>query len=258
MFTLSALGLEKASPGEIIADLLSRSRHCVAFTGAGVSTLSGIRDFRGRNGLYRTMDAQRIFDLDHFYKDPAFYYTMSRDFIYPETGFQPSVVHECLAELERKGLLKAVITQNIDLLHTRSGSRRVYEIHGSPAWHSCPDGHERLSYDEVAPLVRQGRMPRCSHCGRVLKPEITFFGEGLPPAAWDAAVREATQADLMLVLGTSLTVYPAASIPELALEHQASLVIVNESPTHLDKAARCCFTDLGKTFSQLSAVIPNL
>src|SRR5215469_1313301 len=123
-----------------IAELIkkiTKARYCTAFTGAGVSTLSGIRDFRGKNGLYNDFDAEKIFDIDYFEKDPSFYYKASASLIYDIDEKKPSIVHIVLAEMEKQGLLKALITQNIDLLHEKAGSSRVIEIHGSPKIHYC-------------------------------------------------------------------------------------------------------------------------
>ncbi|WP_461257607.1 Sir2 family NAD-dependent protein deacetylase, partial [Treponema sp. R80B11-R83G3] len=117
--------------------LIKEAKHLVALTGAGVSTLSGIRDFRGKNGLYNDMDAEKIFDISYFEKDPSFYYTMSGSFIYNLDEKEASIVHIVLGELEKRGYLKALITQNIDLLHQKGGSKNVIEIHGSPSMHYC-------------------------------------------------------------------------------------------------------------------------
>ncbi|MCE5256709.1 MAG: NAD-dependent deacetylase, partial [Spirochaetaceae bacterium] len=117
--------------------MMKASRHCVAFTGAGVSTFSGIQDFRGKHGLYRTTNAQKIFDIAVFRQDPSYYYSMTKDFIYGLDEKKPSIVHQVLAKLEKLGILQAVITQNIDLLHQKAGSRHVIEIHGTPEPHHC-------------------------------------------------------------------------------------------------------------------------
>ena len=228
--------------------LLQSSRACVAFTGAGISTLSGIPDFRGRNGLYKTIDAGRLFDLEQFFRDPSYYYSMSRDFIYNLDQKQPSIVHLVLAALEKAGRLLAVITQNIDLLQQKAGSRQVIELHGSPAIHYCPTDGTTMTYEQVVPIVRAGQMPRCSRCSAVLKPAITFFGENLPAQALAEASAIAAKADLMLVLGTSLQVYPAASIPEITLGQGGKLVIVNDMATALDQRADLCLSDLQSAF----------
>jgi len=232
--------------------LIREAQHLVALTGAGVSTLSGIRDFRGKNGLYRDMDAEKIFDIEYFKKDPSLYYGKAGSFIYNIDEKEASVVHIVLGELEQRGCLKALITQNIDLLHQKGGSNNVIEIHGSPKTHYCLRcAGVQVGFDEVAAVVRRGEMPKCPQCGRVLKPAITFFGESLPVDALEQAVSESQKADLMLVLGTSLTVYPAASMPEYTLRSGGSIVIVNDMQTPLDNRALLHFDDLGLVFEAL-------
>lgn len=232
--------------------LIASSSHCVAFTGAGVSTLSGIQDFRGKNGLYKNIDADRMFDIDIFRRDPSVYYGMAKDFIYNLGEKEPSIVHRFLAELEQCGILKALITQNIDLLHQKAGSRNVIEIHGSPSIHRCPACGSTATFAETAAIVQAGGIPRCKSCGEALKPDIVFFGESLPAQAIDDAVREARSADLMLVLGSSLVVYPAASLPMMTAEANGKIVIVNDQGTYLDSRASLRFTDLESVFTALS------
>jgi NAD-dependent deacetylase len=254
---------------------ITQARHGIALTGAGISTLSGIRDFRGKNGLYNEEGAEKIFDIDYFRMDPSFYYTAAGSFIYNIHEKEPSVVHKTLGVLEQRGILKGVITQNIDLLHQKGGSRRVIEIHGSPSVHYCPYCSDPLAiedlvaspretpfppgdfmrFEEVAALVKAGEIPRCARCGGVLKPAITFFGENLPVRALRSAEAAARKADLMLVLGTSLTVYPAAALPELTLRAGGDIVIVNNQPTPLDSRAVLHFNDLGEVFEGLSSRI---
>ncbi|GHV42079.1 NAD-dependent protein deacetylase [Spirochaetia bacterium] len=237
---------------------IKKARYCVALTGAGVSTLSGIRDFRGKNGLYNDMDAEKIFDIDYFERDPSFYYEAAGSFIYNINEKEPSVVHLVLAALEKQGLLKALITQNIDLLHQKGGSRRVIEVHGSPQVHYCLHcAGVRMDFEEAAAIVRSGDLPRCKRCNRVLKPAITFFGESLPAEALRDAGTEAQNADLMLVLGTSLTVNPAASIPAYTLRNGGELVIVNNMPTPLDSQAVQHFDDLGEVFGGLGELLED-
>lgn len=232
--------------------LLNASTHCVAFSGAGVSTLSGIRDFRGKNGLYQSTDAEKIFDIDVFRKDPSYYYSATKDFIYGLADARPSIVHQTLALLETRGILKALITQNIDLLHQKAGNRHVIEIHGSPMTHRCPACDWTTGFEEVAPKVRAGDLPRCGRCGCVVKPDITFFGEALPVDALSQARDEARKADLMLVLGSTLLVQPAASLPGLTLEAGGKIVIVNNMPTHYDRRASLRFDDLATVFEFLT------
>jgi len=225
------------------------ARFAVAFTGAGVSTLSGLRDFRGKNGLYQDFDAQKIFDLEVFAEDPSFYYQHTRDFIYGLDAKKPSVVHQVLARWEDEGWLKAVITQNVDYLHQRAGSKKVIEVHGSPAVHRCLTCGAVESFETIRDRLAAGEIvPRCS-CGGVFKPDITYFGEGLPPAAWTEAEALARKADLMLVLGTSLTVHPAAALPELCARSGGRLILVNDQPTPLDHLAWKRYPDLEAAFS---------
>ena len=235
---------------------ITRAGYCTAFTGAGVSTLSGIRDFRGKNGLYNDLDAEKIFDIGYFEKDPAFYYRASASLIYGIDEKQASVVHCVLAELERRGFLKAIITQNIDLLHEKAGSAHVIELHGSPKIHYCLRcAGVRMPFEEAAAIVKSGEFPRCPKCGRILKPAITFFGESLPMDALREAADEAQKSDLMLVLGTSLTVYPAASMPQHTLRHGGEIVIVNNMPTPMDNQAALHFDDLGEVFDSLKKLL---
>ena len=243
-----------ASENDELYRRITEAQHLVALTGAGVSTLSGIRDFRGKNGLYNDMDAEKIFDIDYFEQDPSFYYTRAGSFIYNIDEKEPSVVHTVLGTLEQRGILKAVITQNIDLLHQKGGSKNVIEVHGSPKIHYCMRcAGVRMDFEEAAKIVRSGGIPQCPHCGRVLKPAITFFGESLPAEALREAVTEAQKADLMLVLGTSLTVYPAASIPDYTLRSGGEVIIVNNMPTPLDRQAVMRFEELGPVFEGLKA-----
>jgi NAD-dependent deacetylase len=241
---------------EQLFDKIRGARHCVALTGAGVSTLSGIRDFRGKNGLYNDMDAEKIFDIGYFYEDPHFYYKAAGSFIYNVDEKEPSVVHTVLGVLEARGLLKALITQNIDLLHQKGGSKNVIEIHGSPRVHYCLRcSGVRVPFEEAAALVKAGQVPTCPKCGRVLKPAITFFGESLPADALRDATSEAQKASLMLVLGTSLTVQPAASLPGYTLSRGGEIVIVNNMPTPMDHRASLHFDDLAEVFEGLQRLL---
>lgn len=238
-----------------LAALIAGGGTVAAFTGAGVSTLSGIPDFRGPEGLYRRLDADRIFDIAGFRADPGYFYTQAREFIYGMGDKEPSLVHRVLAGLERQGRLGGVITQNIDMLHQRAGSRTVVELHGSPSWHACPDCPGRAAFAAVASLVRAGGIPRCDRCGAVLKPGITFFGELLPSGALERAAQLAGSADLLLVLGSSLVVQPAASLPWLTLRAGGRLAVVNRDPTPLDGYAAWRGHDLGAVFARLDALL---
>ncbi|GHT48930.1 NAD-dependent protein deacetylase [Spirochaetia bacterium] len=237
-------------------DMIKSAKHCVALTGAGVSTLSGIRDFRGKDGLYNEIDAEKMFDINYFESDPSYYYKTAGEFIYKVDEKAASIVHTTLATLEARDYLKAIITQNIDLLHQKGGSKNVIEVHGSPMVHYCLRCQGvRMPYKEVASIVKNGLLPKCPECGAVLKPAITFFGESLPIDALRKASGESQSADLMLVLGTSLTVHPAAGLPEYTMSHGGKIVIVNNMPTPLDRYAALHFDDLQTTFEGINSLI---
>jgi NAD-dependent deacetylase len=227
-----------------LIEQIKKSQHCTAFTGAGVSTFSGIRDFRGKNGLYNDEDADKIFDLNYFMQDPSFYYRKTKNFIYDFKGKTPGIIHKLLADLETAGLMKAVITQNIDLLHQKAGSTDVVEVHGSPMVHRCLSCDKTWSFNIIADIVQREELPLCDVCGGIIKPDITFFGESLPAGAIERAFELASGSELMLVLGSSLVVQPAASIPLKTIRNGGKIVIVNDMETPIDNYAWKTFSDL--------------
>ena len=233
-----------------------RKAKCVGcLTGAGVSTLCGIPDFRGPQGLYKQKDAERIFDIDWFDRDPSIYYNGCAELVYGLDKFQPGPVHKALKHLEDLGLLAGIATQNIDMLHQKAGSSNVYEVHGSPILHHCRQCGDEKSFDEMVVLLRpflsspvprpSSLLPRCP-CGGVYKPDITFFGESLPEEAFVSAQSLAIRSDVFLVLGTSLTVFPAAGLPRLTLQKGGKVFIVNGQPTDLDRYAAGVYRDLAE------------
>ncbi len=239
-------------------DLLLSSTNTVVFTGAGVSTASGIRDFRGKDGLthdsYHGWSVEELFGIDLFRRDPSLFYGWAKDFVYALDGFRPCTVHNVLARLERVGLIQAIITQNIDRLHTLAGSQRVLEVHGSARLHHCLQCGAEADYETIAARVRAGELPTCP-CGGVFKPDIVFYGEALPQQTFNEALEACQRADLCLVLGSSLTVYPAAALPEEAYQCGGRLVIVNDTPTPLDRRAILRLDDLADTFTQLAEML---
>jgi len=239
---------------EELKDLLAHSAHTVAFTGAGISTLSGIRDFRGKNGVYlqpwHGKAVEEILSLDCFLAQPELFYGWAREFIYRLDEFHPAAVHRALAGLEAHGMLRAVYTQNIDLLHQKAGSKTVYEVHGSPAHHRCLKCGRRFNYAEIAPRVLADEIPHCP-CGGLVKPDIVFYGENLDDSLLEQAFAEMGKAELLLVLGSSLTVQPAASLPVATLRGGGTIVIVNAQPTPLDRYAKLRYDDLLPVFDEL-------
>lgn len=222
---------------------LNTSTCTVALTGAGISTLCGIPDFRGPQGLYKQPDAERIFDIDWFDRDPRIYYKGAAELVYGLKNFRPGPVHLALKHLEDLGRLNGIITQNIDMLHQKAGSSTVYEIHGSGLYHHCRACGDEKSFDEICAMLQTCDVPRCA-CGGVYKPDITFFGESLPEVAFTKSQELAIQAKVMLVLGTSLTVFPAAGLPRLTLQAGGQVFIVNGQPTPLDAYAVARYDDL--------------
>lgn len=239
--------------------LLQQSHHTVAFTGAGISTLSGIRDFRGKNGVYlepwHGRQVEEILSLSCFREDPSLFYRWAEEFIYRLDEFRPAAVHRVLAKLEAAGLLTSIYTQNIDLLHQKAGSHRVYELHGSPAHHHCLRCRREFAYDLIAPRVLAGETPHCDACGGIIKPDIVFYEENLDEALLNQAFEEFYCADLVLVLGSSLTVQPAASLPLATHRGGGKIVIVNAQPTPLDRMAELKFDDLATVFEELEQLL---
>jgi len=222
-----------------------KNAHAVAvFTGAGVSTLCGIPDFRGPQGLYKQPDTERIFDVEWFRRDPSVYYKGCMELVYGLKKIKPGPVHRAIVRLEQAGLVKGIVTQNIDMLHQKAGSTSVYEVHGSPILHHCFGCGREKTFDEICAMLEKTPVPRCESCGEAYKPDITFFGEMLPEEAFEKSVELARQADLMLVLGSSLTVHPAASIPPLTVRAGGEMIIINAQPTPQDHLAIRRYPDL--------------
>jgi NAD-dependent deacetylase len=231
--------------------LLSKSKRIVALTGAGISTSSGIPDFRGPNGLYsrKEIPAELLFDIDYFRKDPSLFYSHIGELWDLFMKAEPSIAHKSLSRLEQQGILSAVITQNIDGLHHKAGSRNVIPVHGDFESFFCIRcGFRTDDIQDIFSLVARKEIPRCS-CGGVMKPNVIFFGE--PVFGMDAAVEFVKRADLMMVIGSSLVVFPAASLTQYRSD-TCSLVILNKGETPDDrKAVLKIDEDIDSVFSQL-------
>lgn len=221
--------------GKDLIDELKKSHYTVALTGAGVSTGSGIPDFRGSNGVYSKYP-EYVFDIDHFYTDPSDFYRFWKEAFPLMIQAKPNNVHLLLAELERIGLLKVVITQNIDGLHQKAGSKNVIELHGNIHEHYCSRCKKKYEVEKVKELLQKRSVPYCN-CGGLIRPNIVFFGENLPSEALKEAIEHAKSCNVMIVLGSSLVVYPAAQLPIIAKDHNAMLIIVNRGKTGLDDLA---------------------
>jgi NAD-dependent deacetylase len=221
---------------ERLAGLIREHQPCVALTGAGVSTESGIPDFRSPTGMWAQFDPLEYATLGAFQRDPEKVWRFYAPRFSMLTDAEPNRAHLMLAELERHGLLRAVITQNIDLLHERAGSREVVEVHGSIRTSTCLSCGARYALDEVLGLLDAGA-PRCTACGEVLKPDVVFFDELLPNEAIDRAYELAGEARLLLVVGSSLEVWPVAELPLVTLRGGGKVAVVNDGPTSVDDRA---------------------
>jgi NAD-dependent deacetylase len=207
---------------EQVAILILRRQPCVALTGAGISAESGIPTFRSKGGLWEKYDPTVYASIEMFRQDPSKYWSIRGEFIRNYDAYRPNAGHTALAELEAMGLLRHVITQNIDGLHRKAGSLSVTEIHGSLREILCV----HCGREYRAPSIPDGSPPHCE-CGGVLKPNTVLFGESLPPQAMETAWRESGVCRVMLVIGTSAVVQPAASLPHAAKENGAMVVEVN-------------------------------
>ena len=223
---------------EELARLIGENQPAVALTGAGVSTESGIPDFRSPTGMWAQFDPLEYGSLGAFRADPEKVWRFYAPRFSMLTDAEPNAAHRALADLESRGLLEAVVTQNIDLLHERAGSRNVVEVHGSIRTSTCPDCGERYPLADVLELLRAGNgAPACPECGAVLKPDVVFFDELLPEDSILRAHELSERARLMLVVGSSLEVWPVAELPELTLRAGGRVAVVNEGPTSIDARA---------------------
>ncbi len=242
---------------ERLAAAIREHQPCVVLTGAGVSTESGIPDFRSPTGIWAEFDPLEYGSIDAFRADPEKVWRFYAPRFSMLTDARPNDAHRALAELERRGLLRAVVTQNIDLLHERAGSRDVIEVHGSIEWSRCMQCGGRVSLERVAAMLeaRPGA-PECEACIAPLKPDVVLFGELLPEHAMFEAHRLATEADLMIAIGSSLEVYPVAGLPQIAAEHGAKLALVTQGPTPYDREAEVKLS--GDVVDELEAVLAAL
>lgn len=217
------------------AELVRKSKHTVVLTGAGISTPSGIPDFRSEGtGLWSYDEPMEVASLSTFRYHPELFFEWIRPLISHITKAQPNPAHLALARMEQAGYVETIITQNIDNLHQKAGSKRVYETHGSLLSLSCTQCFlKTTSGPFITPLIEEGKIPKCPSCGSVLKPNVILFGEQMPNEAWQAAQQAARSCDLMLVAGSSLEVLPVAGLPMQAIDRGAHLVIINQTPTYL-------------------------
>jgi len=230
---------------EYTAELIRKSEHAVVLTGAGISTPSGIPDFRSEGtGLWSRDEPLEVASLTSFRVDPERFFVWFRPLAGLIYNASPNPAHTALAELENAGYIKTIITQNIDVLHQKAGSRHIIEMHGTMKTLTCTQCfHQVDSESYVENFIHKGELPTCARCGAILKPDTILFGEQLPRKAWYQALRESQACDLMLVAGSSLEVLPVAGLPMQAIDRGAHLVILNNTETYLNVRADTVFTE---------------
>ena len=231
---------EELSPHERLAELMRAAGSVVALTGAGVSVPSGIPDFRSPgSGLWERVNPMEVAHIDAFEEDPERFWGFYAERFAALEDKQPNDVHRALVTLESAGLLDAVITQNVDMLHAREGTRELVEVHGSIASCSCPSCAVRIALAEARARLAADEhgVPRCERCRAPLKPDVVLFGEMLPVAAIERAQELCASADLLLCIGSSLEVHPVAGLPLLTRRAGGQIAIITQGPTPLDELA---------------------
>jgi NAD-dependent deacetylase len=242
---------------ERLAELIRESSSTVALTGAGISVPSGIPDFRSPGeGLWEKVDPMEVAHIDAFRRDPAKFWSFYRPRLHSLGEVEPNDAHRALAELERRELLDAVITQNIDQLHHKAGSDRVVEVHGSIRTSTCQWCGAQFALEEVEGLFDEEGAARCSDCSGPVKPDVVLFGELLPADAMAEAEALAARADLMLCVGSSLEVHPVAGLPSVTLGRGGQIAVVTQGPTPFDRDAAVRLD--GDVVADLDAVLAGL
>jgi NAD-dependent deacetylase len=235
-------------------DIIRNSDNVVALTGAGVSTPSGIPDFRSANsGLWERYDPFEVASLNAFRYNPENFFNWMRTLALDIHQAQPNPAHLGLAQLEKTGYIHTVITQNIDGLHQRAGSNHVLEIHGSLDSLTCTHCFQQFqSADYLPAYLENGTIPRCPHCNGVLKPNVVLMGEQLPARTWLRARQVSQTCDVMIVAGSSLEVLPVAGLPMRAIERGAHLIVINQTKTYIDVRADVVLS------SDVATIIPRI
>ena len=236
-----------------LAELIDRRRPCVVLTGAGISTESGIPDFRSAGGIWEEYDPAEVATIDALRRQPARVWEFYARRLGALPGAEPNDGHRALAELEDQGWVRAVITQNVDGLHQRAGSREVVEVHGSLREAECIQCRVRVPMENALASLP---LPPCPECGEILKPGVVMFGELLPAGAISHARALAAEAGVLLVVGSSLEVHPVAALPGETLAAGGALAIVNRGSTPWDSRAELVLeAGSGETLSGLAAAL---
>ena len=234
--------------------IIKQAKHVTAFSGAGISVESGIPPFRGKDGLWSKYDP-RFLEIDYFLQHPAESWALIKEIFYDFfTDTEPNTAHFCLAKMEQCGLLKTVITQNVDNLHRRAGSRNVLEFHGTSRSLSCLDCKKKYAVEGVG---LSSLPPRCPECDGLLKPDFIFFGEAIPEPANTLSFRESETADVFLVIGTSGEIMPASMLPSLAKQNGARIIEINMSASVYTQTLSDVFLQ-GKATEMMAAICEGL
>jgi NAD-dependent deacetylase len=241
-----------------IAEWLKNAHHIVAFTGAGISTASGIPDFRSpESGMWHNVDPMKVASIYGFRQNPQAFYDWVRPLTETTIKAQPNPAHMALARLEKLDKLEAVITQNIDMLHTKAGNNTIYELHGHMREATCINCFKVYDGKPILDkFIEDGKVPHCPTCGGIIKPNVILFGEQLPILELQKAKQAARACDMMFVVGSSLEVAPASDIPIIAKQHGAQIVIINMEPTDMDRMADMVIHD--KAAEILPAIVHSL
>lgn len=242
------------------AEMLRNAHHAVALTGAGLSTPSGIPDFRSHyTGLWDQVDPMEVASIFGFRRQPAAFFDWVRPLTRTIVEAQPNPAHYALAELETQGILKALITQNIDMLHSRAGTQMLYEVHGHLRESTCVECFQTFPSETFLDnFINTGAIPHCPVCDGILKPNVILFGEALPVKVLNAAQREAQGCDLMLIAGSSLEVAPASELPLIAIAHGAQIILINFEPTYIDEqAAVVVYGDVAEELPRLVKLVES-
>jgi NAD-dependent deacetylase len=245
---------------QLAAQMISKSASNVALTGAGVSTKSGIPDFRGPDGLWTKVDPAKFASINGFLSDPKGWWEMALEMAPTLMNAKPNPSHTMLAKLEKMGLLDCLVTQNVDGLHQKAGSKNVLEVHGSLFSGTCTVCHIQVNRKYLEKAMKKRQIPvMCPSCGGLIKLDTVFFGEALPQKTLGAAVEAARNCELLLAVGSYLVVYPVATLPTIATQSGAKFIIINQEPTPLDHMADLVFhAEAGETLTQIVKAIQTL
>ncbi len=247
--------IEISNQINLASQLITESRYCVALTGAGISTPSGIPDFRSQgSGIWTKYSPMEVASLSAFRNNPDKFFDWLQPFVKNLFNAEPNQAHNSLVELERANILQCIVTQNIDALHQKAGSEKVIEVHGTYQTLSCLSCYSQVEADQelLDMFLEHGRAPSCPNCGNILKPDIILYEEQLPIDKWNQARDEIHQCDLLLILGSSLTVTPVSDLPSAAVSAGADVIIINRTSTHLDNLVTIAIQ------GNLEDILPNI